>query len=84
MVDDKSDIMLCRGMDNSVVTIATTRHLPQVSVLMKHFSQREKKKIDVPCPKIIQEYNKFIGGTDRQNQNLNKYRISYMYSNARG
>ena len=63
-------------MNNFVVTIATTRQVSQASVLVKRFSQKKKKKIVVPCPKIVLEYNKFMSGTDLQDQNLNQYRIS--------
>ena len=62
-------------MNNFVVTIATTRQVSQASVLVKWFSQKKKKKVVVPCPKIVLEYNKFMSGTDLQDQNLNKYRI---------
>ena len=64
-------------MDNSVLTIATTRQILQASMLVKRFfCKMKKKKVEVSFPKIVQEYNKFMGGTDCQDQNLNKYRIS--------
>ena len=74
ITDNEHNIMLYRWMDNFVVTIATTRQVSQAFVLVKCFSQKEKKKVEIPCPKIVQEYNKFMG--DYQDQNLKKYKIS--------
>ena len=41
---NENNIMLCRWMDNSVVTIATTRQVSQASVLVKHFFTKRKEK----------------------------------------
>ena len=36
---------------------------------------RAEKVISVRCPKIVSRYNKFIGGTDQMDQNVNAYKI---------
>lgn len=76
-VDKENKIVVCRWMDNSVVTIASTIHTNDSSCKVKRYCQKEKRKIEVDCPKIIQEYNRHMGGTDRQDQNVNKHRISF-------
>ena len=71
--DKVNKIVLCRWMDNSVVSVASTIH----SCKVRRYSRNEKKNVEVDCPKMIQEYNKHMGGTDRQDQNVNKYRIAF-------
>ncbi|XP_068246836.1 piggyBac transposable element-derived protein 3-like [Palaemon carinicauda] len=68
-------IMVCRWMDNAVVSVASTVHTNNASSKVRRYSQSEKRNVEVDCPKIVQEYNQHMGGTDRQNQNVNKYRI---------
>ena len=38
---------------------------------------KENKTIEINCPKLIQKYNQHMGGADRQDQNMNKYRIGF-------
>jgi hypothetical protein len=35
----------------------------------------EKKQTIIPCPLLIEEYNKFMGGMDLMNKSINRYRI---------
>ncbi|XP_068231969.1 piggyBac transposable element-derived protein 3-like [Palaemon carinicauda] len=58
-----------------VVSVASTVHTNNASSKVRRYSQSEKKNVEADCPKIVQEYNQHMGGTDRQNQNVNKYRI---------
>ena len=74
--DKVNKIMICRRMDNAVVSVASTVHTNNASSKVKRYSQRQKKNVEVDCPKIVQEYNQHMGGTDRLNQNVNKYRIA--------
>nr|CAH7713347.1 unnamed protein product [Callosobruchus chinensis] len=37
---------------------------------------KEKKKLPVPQPYVIGQYNKFISGVNRMDQNVNNYRIN--------
>ena len=68
-------IVVARWVDNSAVTIASTIHgvLPLSNVM--RYSQSEKKKISVVRPYVFGEYNKFMGGTDRMDENVGMYRI---------
>ncbi|XP_068229354.1 piggyBac transposable element-derived protein 3-like [Palaemon carinicauda] len=67
--------MVCRWMDNAVVSVASTVHTNNASSKVRRYSQSEKKNVEVDCPKIVQEYNQHMGGSDRQNQNVDKYCI---------
>ena len=77
VADTANRIVICRWMDNSVVTIASTCHTNQSSTKVQRYSQKEKKRIQIDCPDVIREYNKHMGGTDRQDKNIAKYRISF-------
>ena len=41
---------------------------------VQRWSRKEKKKIDVDRPYIVERYNKTMNGTDRQDQHVNNYR----------
>ncbi|XP_068241088.1 uncharacterized protein [Palaemon carinicauda] len=62
-------------MDNASRISASTVHTNNASSKVRGYSQSEEKNVEVDCLKIVQEYNQHMGGTDRQNQNVNKYRI---------
>ena len=42
----------------------------------KRWDREEKKKVSVDTPYVVHKYNTSMGGTDHQDQNVNKYRIS--------
>ena len=41
---------------------------------VQRWSRIEKKKIDADRRYIVEQYNKIMGGTDRQDQHVNSYR----------
>ena len=63
-------------MDNTVESVASTVHTNNASSKVRRHSKSEKKNVEIDCPKIVQEYNQHMGGTDRQDQNVNKYHIA--------
>lgn len=72
----ESGIIVARWLDNSTVTIASTSHgISPVSTVARYCRQ-EKKRILVPRPNVIGEYNKNMGGTDRMDENVALYRVS--------
>ena len=75
--DKVNKIVICRRMDNSVVSVASTIHTNDASCKVRRYSQSEKKNVEVDYPKMIQEHNKHMGGTDRQDQNIHNYRIAF-------
>lgn len=42
----------------------------------KRWSTAEKRRIEIPQPYLIGQYNKNMGGVDRMDQNIATYRIS--------
>lgn len=74
VTDINSDITLVRYNDNNIVTIASTESGVQPLGKVKRWCNN--KRIDVDQPHCYQLYNKFMGGVDRLDQNVGKYRIA--------
>ncbi|XP_049845224.1 piggyBac transposable element-derived protein 3-like [Schistocerca gregaria] len=71
----ESGMIVATWLHDSTVTIASTSHgISPVSTVDRH-SRQEKKRILIPRPNVIGEYNKNVGGTDRMDENvaLNRY-----------
>ncbi|KAH9379156.1 hypothetical protein HPB48_002666 [Haemaphysalis longicornis] len=69
-------IIILRWMDNSVVTIASTVHGIEPMSSAHRYSREQKKRIEVPRPNAVTQYNCFMGGTDRMDANVGAYRIA--------
>lgn len=74
ITDVNSNITLVRYNDNSIVTIASTEC--GVNPLGKVKRWCNNKRVDVDQPYCYQLYNKYMGGVDRLDQNVSKYRIA--------
>uniref|UniRef100_A0A8C4S861 PiggyBac transposable element-derived protein domain-containing protein n=1 Tax=Erpetoichthys calabaricus TaxID=27687 RepID=A0A8C4S861_ERPCA len=74
-IDGKGNIV-CRWHNNSVVTVASSGAGVDPLCLVNHYSQKLKKKIQVQQPNMIKVYNHFMGGIDRAEENIDKYRAS--------
>lgn len=72
----KKKVFLNRWKDNSAVTVASTCYAANPEGSAKRWCKAAKKRIEVPIPHAIQNYNQNMGGTDRTDQNINNYRIS--------
>lgn len=68
--------IIARWKDNAVVTMASTTYGVQPLSSASRYSKTDKKKIDLPRPHMITMYNKYMGGTDRMDQDLARHRIS--------
>jgi hypothetical protein len=75
-LDTANNVEVVRWHDNSVVTIASNKFGTKPLVKAKRWSSAEKRVIEVNQPYVIQAYNAGMGGVDRMDQNISKYRIS--------
>ena len=73
---EKTPVVLSRWKDNAIVTIASSLFGSEPVGTVSRWSRVEKKKIKVSIPHAVEMYNKGMGGTDRMDQNINKYRVS--------
>lgn len=61
--------------DNKIVTLISsfTGELPLSHV--KRFDKKENKSIDIPCPNLVKEYNRHMGGVDLLDGLIGRYKI---------
>lgn len=74
--DSNSLLLFVRWKDNNTVTMITNYDTVEPLSTVKRWSSIQKIKIDVPQPMVYRSYNKFMGGVDMHDQNVNNYRIS--------
>lgn len=60
--------------DNKVVCLASNFEEDTPLGQVKRWCSKEKKKIDLPQPKLIASYNKYMGGVDLLDRFLSTYR----------
>lgn len=70
-------IRLVKWKDNSVVCMLSTCFGESPKSMAQRYSKERGAKINVPRPLAITEYNKYMCGVDRLDQNLAQYRIAY-------
>ncbi|XP_037046510.1 piggyBac transposable element-derived protein 2-like [Bradysia coprophila] len=70
------NIHLTQWVDNSVVRVASTVFGMKPVTPALRYSSVEKKKVEVPRPLVVTQYNKCMGGVDRMDQNVSLYRIN--------
>ncbi|MCL4142327.1 UNVERIFIED_CONTAM: hypothetical protein GTU68_050401 [Idotea baltica] len=74
-VDCTSDVRIMKWNDNSTVHFASTFIGCELGEKAKRWSSKDKEYILVDCPKMVHEYNKFMGGVDLNDMLLSQYRI---------
>jgi len=75
-LDSTSNIAVVRWHDNSVVTLASNCQGVEPVGSAKRWSSAEKCRVDITQPYVVFQYNKYMGGVDRMDQNIATYRIS--------
>lgn len=74
---NETGIRLTKWVDNSVVSIASTSFGSQPTSNAMRYSRADQKRIPVARPSVVTEYNKYMSGVDRFDQNMAAYRIAY-------
>ncbi|XP_071051462.1 piggyBac transposable element-derived protein 3-like [Onthophagus taurus] len=69
-----SGITLVRYNDNNIVRVASTESGVRPIGTVKRYCNKQKKAVDQPC--CIVNYNKYMGGVDRLDQNVGCYRVA--------
>lgn len=72
-----TDIRVVKWIDNSPVCIGSTCFGMQPVSNASRYSKEAQKRINVPRPCAITEYNKYMCGVDRFDQSVATYRIGY-------
>ncbi len=58
-----NEILALRWKNNKVVTILSSDAGLQPVQSVKRYDRKAKKKVDVPCPNVINEYNRKMGAS---------------------
>ena len=75
-LDQKSGMLAVRWNDNNVVSMLSNCFGIQPLNQVKRWSASEKKHVQINQPYLISQYNRYMGGTDRMDQNIAKLRIN--------
>ena len=76
VTDVSSNITAVRWKDNKVVNALSTFTGNEPVQQAKRYCHKEKKRIEINQPNIINAYNKSMGGVDRMDQNIATYMIN--------
>lgn len=76
LTDTNTNITITSWNDNRPVLIISSCDPVLPIREVNRWVSKEKKKVPVPQPYVIGQYNKFMGGVDRMDQNVNNYRVN--------
>ena len=76
VTDVSSNITAVRWKDNKVVNAISTFTGKQPIEQVKLYCHREKLRVNIEQPNIINQYNMSMGGVDRMDQNILAYMIN--------
>lgn len=69
------DISVTCWKDNKQVVLASTYVGAEPAESVSRYDKKQKRTIDIPCPKIVKDYNAHMGGVDLMDSFLGRYRI---------
>ena len=67
-------ILALRWKDNKNVTVLSSDVGVEPMAKVKRYDRSAKKKVDVPCPRVIKEYNGKMGGIDKSDMLTHLYK----------
>ncbi|XP_028656905.1 piggyBac transposable element-derived protein 3-like [Erpetoichthys calabaricus] len=73
--DSENEILGVIWNDNSCVKLLSNHEPIDPMSQVNRWSRKNKREIQVPQPKLITEYNRHMGGVDKMDRNVQKYRI---------
>lgn len=73
--EQQNGINIVRWHDNSVVSIASNWDTVDPPGTAKRYSRQEKKSVNIQQPKVIENYNKHMGGVDLLDNFVSMHRI---------
>lgn len=74
--DANSNIVIMRWLDNGLVQLISSFVGSAMGDPVKRWSGKEKRILDVPCPEMVHQYNKHMGGVDKCDMLMALYRIN--------
>ncbi|KAG0414393.1 hypothetical protein HPB47_008460 [Ixodes persulcatus] len=74
-ISEDGDVVIVRWQDNGIVNMASTRVRVGEKGTVKRWSEAKKEHIEIECPEVVLEYNKFMGGVDKLDFIMSLYPI---------
>ncbi|RZB70355.1 DDE Tnp 1 7 domain containing protein [Asbolus verrucosus] len=74
--DPNLEVLVVRWNDNSVVTVMTNMCEVLPVAQAKPYTRKEHKEVLMPQPRVIYDYNKYMGGVDLHDNGIANYRIA--------
>lgn len=73
---DGIDMSCVTWKDNKMVTLLSTYVGSTPVSSVTRYDKAKKEKVEISCPKIVQEYNKHMGGVDLMDSFLGRFHIA--------
>ena len=74
--DTRNGLVVVRWHDNSIVNVVSNIHGVEPVQSASRWPRTERARIRIRQPFVVHHYNQTMGGVDRTDQNIAKYRIS--------
>ena len=76
-INEKKKIVCVQCNDNSVVIVPSNQFGVVPVLTTKRYSMKDKSKVDIHHPNVINMFNKHMGGFDQMVKSIAKYRIGF-------
>ncbi|XP_059209229.1 piggyBac transposable element-derived protein 3-like [Centropristis striata] len=73
-VDNEAEVAVVKWSDNKAVTLASSCAAISPLKEVRRFSREERRRVAVPCPNIVSQYNVHMGGVDLADMMVALYR----------
>ena len=70
-----NQLIVVRWNDNNIVNVVSNQFGVQSLQNAGRWSRQEGQRLRIPQPFVVNPYNQTMGGVDRMDQNIDKYRI---------
>ena len=74
--DESNGLIVVRWNDNNIVNIVSNCHSVEPLQHALRWSKQARTRVRLPQPFLIRHYNQTMGGVDRMDQNVEKYRVA--------
>lgn len=74
------NISIVKWRDNKCVAVASTLFGNDPVSKATRFNREERQRVQLDRPHSIENYNKYMGGVDRMDQNISYYRCGQLYN----
>ena len=74
--DRTSEVLLVRWHDNKIVNVMTNYDTADPPTSTTRYDRTVKKRIPIPQPKVLKNYNSGMGGVDLHDQMLGAYEVA--------